>query len=171
MVKVFLLIILNHFSSIFHLGNTENGLGMLIGASGEMTQIGIFEKGETNSWSIFAYRDEEFYLEKIGNDIIENSIKIEYISKDKYEFELIKNGKIKKGFLSKSEKLKFIRKERRKLFSSLKNKYSKITFKNNSIIEKTEFGEIRIKFKRNGAVIFTEIRKDEKVKIYKQQMI
>ncbi len=171
MIKLFLLIILPQFSWHIHLGNTENGLGMVVGASGEMTQIGIFEKGKTNTWSIFSYRDEGYYLEKIGKKENWNFIKIEYVSPDKYNYEVSINSELKNGILLKSQRLKFIRKERKKLLKDLKNKYPNITFKKNSITEKTDSGKIIIKFKRNGKVIFTEKRKDKKANIYNQQMI
>ena len=171
MIKLFLLLILPQFSTHIHFGNTENGLGMVIGASGEMTQIAVFEKGETNTWSIFAFRDEGYYLEKIGKEENGNYIKIEYISANKYAYEISQNSKLQKGTLTKFQRLKFIRKERKKLLKNLKNKYPNITFRKNSITEKTDSGKIRIKFKRNGKVIFTEKRKGSKVNIYTQQMI
>lgn len=171
MIKLYLLIILPQFLTNLNLGNTENGLGMVIGASGEMTQIGIFEKGETNTWSIFSFKDEGYYLEKIGKEENGNFIKIEYVSPNKYDYEVSLNSELKQGTLSKNKRLKFIRKERKKLLNNLRNKYPNITFKKNSIIEKTGSGKVQIKFKRDGKVIFIEKQKGEKANIYIQQMI
>jgi len=170
MINYLLLLISPFFLTEVHFGNTENGLGMII-ANGDMTRIAVFKDGKANSWSILSDNFDGYYLEKVGEDENGDFIKIEYVSPDKYSYEVKMNSEEQKGFLRKSERLKFICDKRKKLLKKFGAKYPNISFNNRLIEEENGSKRIQIKFKRNGEVTFVQIEDGKQTRSYNQQLI
>lgn len=160
------LFIISCISTNVHFGNTDNGLGMIIGANGSYIEVGLYENKIAKSWKIEAYNDEGYYSESINVDGFLGEISLTPIEYNKFMFTSNFDGNILQKEISKSDRSKMIRKERRKFRRILKTAFTNISYNPRKIIQKRRNSMTKVTLLDNGDVLFEE-KKDGSKEKYK----